>query len=132
MKYFAGLDVSLKEISICVVDEEGGIVFRKSLPFCPLAVRDALQERKLMPERIVHESGQISIWLQRQLEDLGLRAICIDARIAHPDDQQPVGASREKCNSFGAKTGRKCGILLIRANNYIPIVKQNRGAYFIP
>ena len=82
-KYFAGSDVSLKEISVCVVDEEGGIVFRKSLPLRPLAVRDAARERKLMPERIVHESGRISIWLQRQLEDLGLRAVCIDARSAH-------------------------------------------------
>ena len=41
MKYFAGLDVSLKEISMCVVDDEGHVVFRRSLPFCPLAVRDA-------------------------------------------------------------------------------------------
>ena len=83
MKYFAGLDVSLKEISMCVVVDDGSVVFRKSLPFCPLAVRDALKERKLAPQRIVHESGQISIWLQRQLEDLELPAICIDARSAH-------------------------------------------------
>ena len=70
MKYFAGLDVSLKEVSLCVVDEEGHIVFRKGLRFCPsaVAVADALSEQDLMPERIVHESGQISIWLQRQLE----------------------------------------------------------------
>ena len=26
MRYFAGLDVSLKETAICVVDEQGGIV----------------------------------------------------------------------------------------------------------
>ena len=83
MKYFAGLDVSLKEISMCVVDDEGSVVFRRSLPFCPLAVRDALEEHEVTPQRIVHESGQISIWLQRQLEDLGLPAICIDARSAH-------------------------------------------------
>lgn len=82
MKYSAGLDVSLKVISMCFVDDEGGVVFRKSLPFCPLAVRDALQEQTLRPERIVHESGQISIWLQRQLEDLGLPAICTAARSA--------------------------------------------------
>ena len=83
MKYFAGLDVSLKEISMCVVDDEGRVIFRRSLPFCPLAVRDALKDQKVVPQRIVHESGQISIWLQRQLEDLGLPAICIDARSAH-------------------------------------------------
>lgn len=83
MKYFAGLDVSLKEISLCVVDDEGAVTYRKSLPFCPLAVADALAGQQIVPERIVHESGQISIWLQRQLEELGLPAICIDARSAH-------------------------------------------------
>jgi transposase len=31
----------------------------------------------------VHESGQVSIWLQRGLERLGLPAVCIDARKAH-------------------------------------------------
>ena len=28
MKYYAGLDVSLKEISICVVDDDGKIMAR--------------------------------------------------------------------------------------------------------
>ncbi|MEM1383906.1 MAG: transposase [Pseudomonadota bacterium] len=83
MQYFAGLDVSLEAISMCVVDDDSGVVFRKNLPFCPLAVRDALEERKLSPQRIVHESGQISIWLQLRLEGLGLPAICINARSAH-------------------------------------------------
>lgn len=44
MKYFAGLDMSLKEISMCVVDDEGSVVFRRSIPFCPPAARDALEE----------------------------------------------------------------------------------------
>ncbi len=57
---------------MCGVAGGGGGVFRKAFPFCPLAAGDALQERKLMPERFVHESGEISIWLQRQPEDLGL------------------------------------------------------------
>ena len=29
MKYYAGLDVSLKEISICVVDQDGGPLPRR-------------------------------------------------------------------------------------------------------
>ena len=32
---------------------------------------------------MVHESGQLSIWLTRQLEHLGLPIVCIDARLAH-------------------------------------------------
>jgi len=99
MKCFAGLDVSLKEISMCVVDDEGGVVFRRSLPFCPLAVRDVLEEQKVTPQRIVYESGQITIWLQRQQEDLGLPAICIDARSAH----KVLSAKRNKSDRSDAE-----------------------------
>ncbi|WP_299963076.1 transposase [uncultured Roseobacter sp.] len=83
IKHFAGLGAYLKKMSIHVVDDAGGLVFRRSLPFCPLAVRDGLGEQEVAPHWIVHESGQISIWLQRQLEGLGLPAICVDARSAH-------------------------------------------------
>lgn len=32
MKQFAGLDVSLKEVSICVVDEAGAVTMRGVVP----------------------------------------------------------------------------------------------------
>ena len=83
MKHFAGLDVSLKEVAICVVDEDGRVAFRATVPCAPRAIGAALAERGLRPDRIVHESGQISIWLQRELVRLGLPAVCIDARMAH-------------------------------------------------
>ena len=35
MKHFAGLDVSLKEISICVIDADGGVVARGTAPSDP-------------------------------------------------------------------------------------------------
>ncbi len=82
MKHFAGLDVSLKDISVCVVDEAGHVVLRGSVQSEPAAVADFLATRHVAPERIVHESGQLSIWLQRGLVRLGLPAVCIDARIA--------------------------------------------------
>ena len=34
-------------------------------------------------ERIVHESGPLSIWLTRELVALGAPVVCIDARAAH-------------------------------------------------
>lgn len=83
MKYCAGLDVSLKEISICVVDAEGAVVARGAVDCDPGAVASFLADRSIKPYRIVHESGQLSIWLQRGLVKGGLPAICIDARIAH-------------------------------------------------
>lgn len=83
MKYYAGLDVSLKEISICIVDQDGSIVARGSAPCDPEGVQGWLRTRSLAPERIVHESGPLSIWLQRGLARLELPATCIDARKAH-------------------------------------------------
>ncbi len=83
MKQFVGLDVSLKEISICVVDRDGKVITRGSTPADPEAVAVFFAGKKLCPELIVHESGPLSIWLQRGLARLGLPAICIDARKAH-------------------------------------------------
>lgn len=64
MKYFAGLDVSLKEISICVVDQDGEVVMRGSTPADAEGVAGWFTNRSLKPEEIVHESCQLSIWLQ--------------------------------------------------------------------
>jgi len=83
MKYYAGLDVSLKEISVCVVDVDGAVIARSAVDCDPAAVASFFEDRGIRPERIVHESGQLSIWLQRGLVKAGLPAICIDARIAH-------------------------------------------------
>ena len=83
MKYFAGLDVSLKEISICVVDADGTVVAHGRAPADPEGVAGWFRNRSLTPNCIVHESGQLSIWLQRGLMQLGLPAVCIDARKAH-------------------------------------------------
>lgn len=83
MKYYAGLDVSLKEISICVIDGTGITVARGVSPADPEGVAGWFRTRSLSPELIVHESGQLSIWLQRGLEQLGFPVFCIDARRAH-------------------------------------------------
>lgn len=83
MDYYAGLDVSLKEISICVVDAGGQPIARGICPADPEGVAGWFRARSLSPKQMVHESGQLSIWLQRGLQRLGLPAICIDARKAH-------------------------------------------------
>lgn len=83
MEDYAGLDVSLKEISICVVDESGKTIARGACPSDPDAVAGWFCNRDLKPRRIVHESGMLSIWLQRGMTRLGLPVTCIDARKAH-------------------------------------------------
>lgn len=83
MKHYVDLDVSLKEVSICVVDAEGETVVEGKIPTEPEAMLGWLATRVGAAERIVHESGPLSIWLTRELARLGAPVLCIDARAAH-------------------------------------------------
>lgn len=49
----------------------------------PEAVVRFFAEKQIAPALTVHESGQLSIWLQRSLSELGLTVSCVDARVAH-------------------------------------------------
>ena len=55
---------------------------RGACPADPEGVAGWFRNRDFMPRRIVHESGQLSIWLQRGMARPGLPATCIDARKA--------------------------------------------------
>lgn len=49
MTYYAGLDVSLKEISICIVDMDGEIVAQGTAPADPTGVAGWLKNRSRHP-----------------------------------------------------------------------------------
>lgn len=53
------------------------------MPADPDGVAGWFRNRGFKPRRIVHESGMLSIWLQRGMARLGLPVTCIDARKAH-------------------------------------------------
>ena len=78
-----GLDVSLKETSICVLDEAGKIEWRGSVASTPNDLVTALRKHASHAERIGLEAGQLSSWLYREMKPAGLPVICIDARHAH-------------------------------------------------
>jgi len=83
MSHYVGLDVSLKEVSICVVDADGKVLNRASVPTEPDAIADYLAQEAPNAERVVHESGILATWLTRELERRDVPIICIDARMAH-------------------------------------------------
>lgn len=66
-----------------MIDGEGKIKVRVTTPADSMAVKSWFKKRSLEPEPIVHESGQLSIWLQPGFLELGLPAVCTDARRAH-------------------------------------------------
>ena len=83
MTYYAGLDVTQKEVSICVVDAEGTVIAEGRVATEPALIVSWIESRVGAVDRIVHESGPLSIWLTRELVRCGAPVVCIDARAAH-------------------------------------------------
>lgn len=83
MSHYVGLDVSVKSVSICVVDAAGTVLLRGDTPADPAKIARFIEDKAPDPERVVHESGILAIWLTRELEKQGLPIVCIDARLAH-------------------------------------------------
>jgi len=83
MKYFAGLDVSLEETAICVIDEDGRIVREMRAASAPQAISDALSTSDLPLTRIGLEACSLTAWLHDGLRDEGWPAICIETRAAN-------------------------------------------------
>ena len=82
MEYYVGLDVSLKQTSICVVDQTGSVVREGVVDSDPKAISVYVRSKAPDAVRIGLETGPTSTWLWTELKELGLPVICIDARHA--------------------------------------------------
>ncbi len=82
MNYFAGLDVSLEETAVCVVDETGRIVREARVASEPEALVAFLRASGMTMERVGLEACSLTAWLQQGLSEEGIPAICIEARQA--------------------------------------------------
>ena len=65
------------------MDSQGTILARGETTSDPDQIANFIEKYAPGPERVVHESGILAIWLTRELEKRGLPIICIDARLAH-------------------------------------------------
>jgi len=80
MKHFVGLDVSLKEVAICVVDENGVIMREGSVVSEPDEIAGWIGALDVEVTRIGLEIGGLSRWLYGELRGMGLPVTCIDPR----------------------------------------------------
>jgi hypothetical protein len=80
MDHFAGLDVSVKETSVCIVDEMGKIVREVKLASEPEALLAVLANPAYHFKRIGLEAGPLSQWLYGVLAEAGLPVICVETR----------------------------------------------------
>jgi len=82
MVHYVGLDVSLKQTSICVVDQAGSVVREGVVDSDPEAIAAFVRSKAPEALRIGLETGPTTTWLWTELKRLGLPVICIDARHA--------------------------------------------------
>jgi len=80
MDHFAGLDVSVKDTSVCIVDDTGKIVRELKVASEPEALLAVLTSAAYLFKRIGLEAGPLSQWLFSALAEAGLPAICVETR----------------------------------------------------
>jgi len=80
MDYFAGLDVSVKDTSVCIVDEAGKIIREVKVASEPDALLAVLNNLAYHFKRIGLEAGPLSQWLFSALAEADLPVICVETR----------------------------------------------------
>src|SRR5437870_9615206 len=80
MDYFAGLDVSVKDTNVCIVDETGRIIREAKVASEPRALLAVLGNPNCRFKRIGLEAGPLSQWLFSALAEAGLPVICVETR----------------------------------------------------
>jgi transposase len=82
MEYFAGLDISMDETHICVVDREGVVIHECKSASTAEAIANELA-KALSCRRFVFETGRMAPILFHGLSRLGLPVVCIESRQAY-------------------------------------------------
>src|ERR1700726_2472516 len=80
MAHFVGLDVSVKETSVCIVDDAGKVILEQKVPTGPAAIIALLTSPGATYGRIGIEAGPLSQWLVNALTAAALPVICVETR----------------------------------------------------
>jgi len=82
MKEYVGLDVSMEETSVCILDDAGSTVWEGTVDSEPEAIVRMLHRRAPNAVKVGLETGPTSTWLWHELRSAGVAVICVDARHA--------------------------------------------------
>jgi Transposase len=80
MTLFVGLDVSVKETAVCVVDDTGKVVCEQKVPTEPDDIVRLLASIGEDYGRVGIEADRLSQWLVNGLTAAGLPVVCVETR----------------------------------------------------
>jgi transposase len=80
MQHFVGLDVSVEETAICIINQDGRVMFEGCAASDPERMASVLRQARLQMARMGLEAGPLAPWIYGGLVSAKLPAICIETR----------------------------------------------------
>ena len=80
ISHFVGLDVSVKETAVCVVDGAGEVMLERKVASEPEDIVAPLVSLGIDYRRVGIEAGPLSQWLVNGMAEAGLPVICVETR----------------------------------------------------
>lgn len=123
MEYYAGLDVSLRSVAVCIVDEKGKTVLERSVPLEIADVEACLRGWPHPLKQVGFEAGAMSQHLFFGLKEAGFDVVCMEARQVNA----ALSAMRNKTDRTDAR-----GIAqILRSGWFSPVHMKSREAHAI-
>jgi transposase len=99
MTYYAGLDVSLRTVNICVIDDQGEIFAETKLASDVQDIISYLDDLSIEIESVGLEAGTLTQYLTYGLQSAGFEVICMEARQV----KAALSAMRNKTDKHDAR-----------------------------
>ena len=123
MTYYAGIDVSLRTVNVCVVDDDGELVAETKLASDVQEIVSYLDELEHNVDFIGLEAGTLVQYLTYGLQSAGFNVICMEARQV----KAALSAMRNKTDKHDAR-----GIAqLLRSGWYSPVHIKSMQSHHI-
>jgi transposase len=108
MEQYVGLDVSLKETAVCVLDERGERVWQGKCSSAPDDIEAVIRRRAPGAVRIALETGPLCVWHWHALREAGLPVVCLHARHAKAALMMQLNKT-DPNDAFGLAQIVRCG-----------------------
>ncbi len=79
MEHYVGLDVSLAETTVCIIDKGGSIIKEAKVASDPESLEAFFNKLDFRVVLIGLEAGQLSSWLYHGLSDAGHPVVCVES-----------------------------------------------------
>jgi transposase len=123
MTYYAGIDVSLRSVNICVVDDDGELVAETKLSSDVQEIIAYLDELEQSIDIVGLEAGTVTQYLTYGLQSAGFDVVCMEARQV----KAALSAMRNKTDKHDAR-----GIAqLLRSGWYSQVHVKSMESYHI-